>query len=86
MHGAWKRRGTPASQATYQAMVDLMRLAWGKDNPTFRQVFTSRFIPGGSHEQLQWFNDLCLKTTPGEVAARIQEARGVWTSPRTSAA
>jgi pimeloyl-ACP methyl ester carboxylesterase len=73
----WKRRGTPASQEMYQAMVDLMRLAWGKDNPTFRQVFTSRFIPGGSPEQLQWFNDLCRKTTPGEMAARIQESRGV---------
>jgi pimeloyl-ACP methyl ester carboxylesterase/DNA-binding CsgD family transcriptional regulator len=72
----WKRRGTLESQATYKAMVDLMRVAWGKDNPAFRQVFTSRFIPDGSHEQLQWFNDLCLKTTPGEVAARIQEARG----------
>ena len=72
----WKRRGTTESQAVSQAMVDLMRVAWGKDNPTFRQVFTSRFIPGGSPEQLQWFNDLCLKTTPGEVAARIQESRG----------
>src|SRR5262245_19132783 len=73
----WKRRGTPASQEVYQAMVDLMRLAWGKDNPTFRQVFTSRFIPGGSQEQLEWFNDLCLKTTPGEIGALIQETRGV---------
>ena len=57
------RRGSPRRQTAHQAMVDLMRVAWGKDNPTFRQVFTSRFIPGGSHEQLQWFNDLCLKTT-----------------------
>jgi pimeloyl-ACP methyl ester carboxylesterase len=73
----WKRRGTPAGQAMYQAMVDLMRVAWGKGNPTFRQVFTSRFIPGGTPEQLQWFNDLCLKTTPGDVGALIQESRGV---------
>jgi len=73
----WKRRGTPESQEMYQAMVDLMRLAWGKGNPTFRQVFTARFIPGGSPEQLQWFNDLCLKTTPGDVGALIQESRGV---------
>jgi len=72
----WKRRGTPASQEIYQAMVDLMRLAWGKDNPSFRQVFTSRYIPGGTHEQLQWFNELCRKTTPGDMAARIQESRG----------
>ena len=35
-------------QREYEAMVDLMRVAWGKDNPTFRQVFTSRFIPGGT--------------------------------------
>ena len=56
-------------------MVDLARVAWGKDNPTFRQVFTSRFIPGGSPEQLQWFNDLCLKTTSGEIVADLLEAR-----------
>ena len=58
-------------------MVDLARVSWGKDNPTFRQVFTSRFIPGGSQEQLQWFNDLCLKTTSGEIAAKLFEARAV---------
>ncbi len=58
-------------------MVDLARVAWGKDNPTFRQVFTSRFIPDGSQEQLQWFNDLCLKTTTGEIAANLFKARAI---------
>ena len=71
------RRGTPLPERAYQAMVELTRVAWAKDNPTFRQVFTSRFIPGGTHEQLQWFNDLCLKTTSGEVAADLLEARAV---------
>jgi DNA-binding NarL/FixJ family response regulator len=28
-------------------------IRWGQSNATFRQVFTSRFIPGGSHEQLE---------------------------------
>ena len=69
------RRGTPMTQRAHQAMIDLARADWGSDNPTFRQVFTSRFIPGGSHEQTQWFNDLCLKTTTGEIAARLFEAR-----------
>ena len=71
--GAARRSGSGA----YQAMVDLARAGWGKDNPTFRQVFTSRFIPGGSPEQLQWFNELCLKTTSAEIAARLLEARAV---------
>ena len=60
------RRGTPDKERAYTAMVDLARAYWGNDNPTFRQVFTSRFIPGGSAEQLQWFNELCLKTTSAE--------------------
>ncbi len=73
-HGAL-RRGTPGAESAHRAMIDLARVAWGKDNPTFRQVFTSRFIPGGSHEQLEWFNDLCLKTTSGEIVAALLEAR-----------
>jgi pimeloyl-ACP methyl ester carboxylesterase/DNA-binding CsgD family transcriptional regulator len=74
--GAW-RRGTPSTERESRAMLELTRLGWGKDNPTFRQLFTSRFIPGGTHEQVQWFNDLCRKTTTGEMAASIFEARAV---------
>jgi pimeloyl-ACP methyl ester carboxylesterase/DNA-binding CsgD family transcriptional regulator len=74
-HGPFKR-GTPGPESTYRAMIELTRAAWGQDNPSFRQVFTSRFIPGGSPEQLQWFNELCLKCTVGETAARLFEARG----------
>ena len=69
------RRGTAATQSAHRAIIDLARVAWAKDNPTFRQVFTSRFIPGGTPEQLQWFNDLCLKVASGEVAATLIEAR-----------
>jgi len=71
------RRGTVRSEQEYRAMVDLARFGWGKDNPTFRQIFTSRFIPGGSDEQIRWFNDLCLKTTNGDLAAQLFEARAV---------
>jgi pimeloyl-ACP methyl ester carboxylesterase/DNA-binding CsgD family transcriptional regulator len=70
-------RGSPDWKVAFQAMIDLARVAWGKDNPTFRQLFTSRFIPEGSHEQLQWFNDLCRKTTTGEVFASLFEARAM---------
>ena len=79
LYGGYSRgallRGSPASRQAHRAMIDLTRVAWGQENPTFRQVFTSRFIPGGTHEQLQWFNDLCLKTATGEIAASLFEAR-----------
>ena len=74
-HGAY-RRGTPESQATYRAIIELARAAWGSDNPAFRQVFTSRFIPDATPDQLRWFNDFCLKSTTGEAAARLLDARG----------
>jgi pimeloyl-ACP methyl ester carboxylesterase/DNA-binding CsgD family transcriptional regulator len=72
--GAYQR-GSDANRTVYRAVIDLARAGWGSDNPTMRQVFTSRFIPGATQEQLQWFNELCLKTTPGDVAARLLEAR-----------
>jgi pimeloyl-ACP methyl ester carboxylesterase/DNA-binding CsgD family transcriptional regulator len=71
----WFRRGDPGRESFYRAMIDLVRLEWGSDNPTFRQVFTSRFIPEGTDEQIGWFNDLCRKTLTAEIAARLLESR-----------
>ena len=80
LYGAYARgafrRGDPDRASFYRAMIDLVRLEWGSDNPTFRQVFTSRFIPGGTDEQLGWFNDLCRKTLTPEIAAQLLESRG----------
>lgn len=80
LYGAYARgafrRGDRDRESFYRAMIDLVRLEWGSDNPTFRQVFTSRFIPGGTDEQLGWFNELCRKTLTPEIAAQLLEARG----------
>jgi len=79
LYGAYargvNRRGDPARATEYHAIIDLVRAGWSRDNPAFRRVFTSRFIPGGTDEQLRWFDDLCLKTTTGPIAAQLLEAR-----------
>jgi DNA-binding NarL/FixJ family response regulator len=54
----------------------MARLGWGSDNPVFRQVFTARFVPQGSHEQLDWFNELCRQTCSPEMAVRLLNERG----------
>jgi DNA-binding CsgD family transcriptional regulator len=41
----------------------------------FRQVFTSRFAPEANPAQLEWFNDLCKRTTTPEIAAHLLLAR-----------
>lgn len=72
----WAQRGSPDTERFYHAMLELMRHGWNSDNPAFRQVFTSRFIPGASDVQLGWFNDLCRRTTTAEIAVKLLEARG----------
>ena len=57
-------------------MLTLMRVGCGKENPAFRQLFTSRFIPGGTKEQADWFDELQRITVSGEMAARIFTATG----------
>ena len=69
------RRDDPASGRLYAAIIEIARLGWGTDNPAFRQVFTSRFIPGGTDEQVGWFNELCRKTTSPAIAAELFETR-----------
>jgi class 3 adenylate cyclase/pimeloyl-ACP methyl ester carboxylesterase len=54
----WKKRArTAAEKEAGDAMLTLMRLGWGQENPAFRQMFTSQFIPGATKEQSDWFNE-----------------------------
>ncbi len=71
--GALRRTITPQEREEAEALVKLIRLGWGRDNPAFRQVFTSQFIPGGTLEQQQWFNDLERISASPENAASIVE-------------
>jgi pimeloyl-ACP methyl ester carboxylesterase/DNA-binding CsgD family transcriptional regulator len=71
----WARRGHSETERQYKAMLELMRVGWGKENPVFRQIFTSRFIPGASEAQIGWYNELLRRTSSGEAAASLLEAR-----------
>lgn len=71
--GMLRRKSTPQQQQEATLLLDLVRIGWGRDNPAFRQVFTSQFIPDGTREQHQWFNDLERISTTPENAARIIE-------------
>jgi pimeloyl-ACP methyl ester carboxylesterase/DNA-binding winged helix-turn-helix (wHTH) protein len=69
-----RRRGSSRDMEQSDALLTLMRQGWGQENPAFRQIFTSLFIPGGTAEQMQWFNDLQRITTSPENAVRIRQA------------
>jgi class 3 adenylate cyclase/pimeloyl-ACP methyl ester carboxylesterase len=73
----WNKRARSAAEKDEDAAVlTLMRLGWGKENPAFRQLFTSQFMPGATKEQADWFNELQRITVSPETAVRIFETTG----------
>jgi class 3 adenylate cyclase/pimeloyl-ACP methyl ester carboxylesterase len=70
------RRRSAEERQKRDAMTTLIRLGWGADEPTFRQLFTSQFLPGGTKEQIDAFNELQRRTTTAECAARYFEIVG----------
>jgi pimeloyl-ACP methyl ester carboxylesterase len=69
-----RKRGSPQEIEQADALLTLMRQGWGQENPAFRQIFTSLFMPDATAEQGRWFNQLQQKTTSPENAARIRRA------------
>jgi class 3 adenylate cyclase/pimeloyl-ACP methyl ester carboxylesterase len=69
----WKKRArTETDKEAGEAMLTLMRLGWGQENPAFRQMFTSQFIPGASKEQADWFNELQrISSSPADAARNV---------------
>jgi pimeloyl-ACP methyl ester carboxylesterase len=72
--GGLKR--SPEEKDKREAMATLIRLGWGTDDPSFRQLFTSQFIPEGSKEQIDDFNELQRRTTSADCAVRYFETVG----------
>jgi TolB-like protein/pimeloyl-ACP methyl ester carboxylesterase len=69
----WALRGSPEEIAQRRALRTLIEHGWGQDNPAFRQVFTSRFIPEATAEQMRWMNELQRMTTSPENALRLDQ-------------
>ena len=69
----WKKRArTEAEKEAGEAMLTLVRLGWGQENPAFRQMFTTQFIPGASKEQADWFNEFQrISSSPADAARNL---------------
>jgi DNA-binding SARP family transcriptional activator/pimeloyl-ACP methyl ester carboxylesterase len=80
LHGGyakgWRARGNPSEIAKREAMQTLVLEGWGQENPAFRQIFTSWYIPDGSPEQWRWWNDLQRISTSPENAVRLMTDLG----------
>ncbi|WP_448808161.1 alpha/beta fold hydrolase [Agromyces bauzanensis] len=77
VHGRAVRARNPDERRFAGLLPDLAELGWGRDEPTFRQVFAARFMPEGTREQWDEFNELQRRTTSPENAARFMRGFSV---------
>ena len=65
----WAKRG---EEEEHQAILALIRRGWGGDNPAYRQLFTSQFMPDATLEQMNSFNELQRLSSSPDNAMQFQ--------------
>ena len=56
------------------ALLTLIRVGWGRDNPAFRQLWTTLFRPDADSVEMDWHNELQrISSTPDNAARMLSE-------------
>jgi pimeloyl-ACP methyl ester carboxylesterase/DNA-binding CsgD family transcriptional regulator len=66
---------SPEERRRGEAMISAIRAGWSDANPTFRHLFSMLFLPQGTAEQMDWYDELQRRSTSAEIAVRLYEAR-----------
>ena len=74
VRGRSVRATTQAERDEHDAIATLMRTRWGRDEPSFRQMFAATFIPDATDEQKRWFNDISRVSATAHGAERFYRA------------
>ncbi len=61
----------PAAMEELNALLTLIRHGWGRDNPAFRQMWSTLFQPDADSEARNWMNELQRISTSPDNAARM---------------
>ena len=67
----WRINANEEEIKQKEAIMTLTSLGWGQDNPAYRQIFSSTFLPSANKEELDWFNEFQRLTTSPENAVRF---------------
>jgi pimeloyl-ACP methyl ester carboxylesterase/DNA-binding CsgD family transcriptional regulator len=67
------RRSSESEREIGETMLKLTKLGWDEDNPVFRQVFTTLFIPDATAEHVHAMNELHRLSTSTHNAVKMRE-------------
>lgn len=72
----WRIGASAATIREREAVMTLTETGWGQDNPAYRQIFSSTFMPSADARELAWFNEFQRLTTSPENAVRFLSVFG----------
>lgn len=72
--GVRARDPTPRQREEAETLLRLIRLGWGREDPVYRNVFASLFLPEATLEQMRAFSELQRLSTTAVNAERIVAA------------
>jgi pimeloyl-ACP methyl ester carboxylesterase/DNA-binding CsgD family transcriptional regulator len=74
--GRMRRDLTPEQRAEFELLDRVVRVGWGRADPVFRHVFTARFVPGASVEQMARLDEMMRVSTSPSMAERLRATWG----------
>lgn len=72
--GRFHRNLNELERQEAEAMIHLIRVGWGKDNPAFRQLFSTILMPDANLEQTTSLNELAFISATPENASKMERA------------
>lgn len=69
--GWMKRDLSPQRIEEFQALMTLVEVGWGRNDPSYRQIFSTGFIPAGTAEQISSMSELQRLSATPECAVRV---------------
>jgi pimeloyl-ACP methyl ester carboxylesterase/DNA-binding CsgD family transcriptional regulator len=72
--GRLKREGAAEARAELDAQLKLVELGWGRDDPAYRHMFSTQFVPDASLELLNSLSELQRVSASPANATRVMRA------------
>jgi pimeloyl-ACP methyl ester carboxylesterase/DNA-binding CsgD family transcriptional regulator len=68
----WMKRDLPPERiAELEAQLKLVEMGWGRDDASYRQMFSTQFVPDGTLEQINSMSELQRVSATPENAVRV---------------
>lgn len=70
----WRYSASPEEAREREAVMVLTEAGWGRDNPSYRHIFSRTFMPSATADELFWFDEFQRQTTSPQNAVRFLRA------------